>query len=589
MSRRLVVALVTLAALTVAGCTGVPTSSGPQVVKTLGLGEAPPTTVEAPPNGASPNAIVRGFLDATAASPDRLDAARAYLDDDAAKTWSSTGATIVAQTPFNVGELGPDNTVALTYRPVATLTAGGVYTPNLGGQGNRTATYTVTKNSAGQWRISSPVPPGLFLRQDDFSGPFTARPLYFLDPSGTHLVPDVRWSPLTDVSLASFLLAQLLAGPRAELQNAVSPFVPAPAGNQRPSVTAGSPLVVQVPGAAALEGNAVRGLAAQLAYTLLPLGFRGLKLVDGTDTVDVPGVGDTFDRNDFPEFGAPTGDPTLTYIRGGAVVDADGDPLPGRLGSGTYDLDTAVFDDTDGRSRVAATSPVGTNGLRRLLVGDTGELTAVGLRPARLTAPAWAPVGTASDTDEVWVASGPTIYRFLPGVVGARPTPVPLSGSSAGVPGDVTAIAFSPEGTRLALVVSGSDGSSVLFVGAVIRTGADVSLGPLTQITPGGLVVSDVGWRTETTLAGIGGPPSASAGLYFDVFADGAVLATVTPDGLPDRPRSLAVSARTQNQWATVGSGGNASVWTRSSYGGAQWTSPDRGAARPGSAPSFSI
>lgn len=582
--------LAVLLIVTVAGCTGIPTSSAPAVVRTVGLGESAPPSAPAPPAGAGQRAIVQGFIDAMRSSPDRLDAAKAFLDTEAVQSWNPSTVTVVSN-QYQVGSEQANNTVKVSFQSVGTIAANGVYTPaTFAGNGTaakQPVTYTLAKNPSGQWRIHPSVPLGLYVTETDFRSLFTPKALYYFDNSGTRLVPDLRYSPLGEPTVESFLLTQLSTGPRSNLDRAVTSFMPAAAGNQRLSVTQGNPTIVQIPGAAALDGDALTRLAAQVAFTLKPTSFQTeLQIQDGTRVVEIPNVGTEFDFSEFAQFAPVDEDtPTVTYVRGGAVVGADGKPVLGKVGTDAFDLDSAVFDSDGGRTLVAGTTGPD-DGARQLLVGDTTELKDVGVPAGPLTAPVWAPVGSGADVDEVWVASGSRIYRFVPGVVGARPTRVDFAGPST-IAGTVTALAFSPEGTRLALVVRLPGGASQLQVATVARNGPDVNITALTPVTPEAYQLSGVGWRSETTLAAVGVSAGFAAGVYLEVGVDGSLLDPESPDGLPGQPRSIATSPRATTQWVTVGTGSDAEVWTKSTSV-RSWAAPADGSTQAGSAPSFS-
>lgn len=593
MTRRLAAALaLVVVALTVAGCSGVPSSSAPQVVRTLGLGEQPPASVPAPPAGAAPRDIVDLFIKAMASSPDRHDAARAYLDTDAAQSWSDTSVTVVRGAPIIGLEDPTTHTVVVNYQQVGSLSATGVYTPVLAGDGANPvapATYALAQNAQGQWRIHTPVPPGLFITDTDFAHLYSPRPVYFFDAAGDRLVPDLRYSAATEPALESFLLAQLLGQPRPELNTGalLKVDVATPGGQQRATVTPGSPTVVDIPGAAALNGAARRRLAAQLAYTLKSNAFLStLVLKDGNDTVAIPDVDGPFDAGDFPDVApVPEGGPvSATFVRGGAVVDATGKPVGGPLGTGQYALDDAVFDGDGGRTLVAGTTGgTGDAATRSLLLGSTNGLAPTGVQ-GPLSAPAWAPIGTSADTDEVWVAAGAQLWRVEPG---RGASVVAASGRNGPLAGTITALAFSPEGTRLAMVVRTVDGTaSQVWIGSVVRSGPDVRLDQVEPITPAGIAVDDVGWRSDTQLTAVGTAPGYPAGAIIDVAVDGSRLTLSVPDGLPDRPRAIAVSPRSPQQWVTVGTGSGATVWTRPGTSGS-WGAPPDDASQQGYAPSF--
>lgn len=592
-------ALLVVILLTVAGCSGVPGSSGPQVVRTVGLGEAPAPSVVPPPEGASPREIVQGFLDAMTSNPDRLEVAKAYLDKDAAAKWTGSSVVVTQQAPL-AGPETAQNTVEVTYGTVGSLSENGIYSPVLNGSGTASGgktTYNLAKNSDGQWRIHEPLPQSLFIQVDDFLRRFTAKSVYFLDNAGTRLVPDLRYSALGEPARETVLLQQLVDGPRPELVNAVSAFAPAPNGSQRLTFTSGTPNVVQVPGAGGLDQGALRRLAAQLAFTLREsITFASdLQIRDGGRTLNVAGIGDTFDSSDFPDLAPvdPTFTPTVTYVRDGGVVGPDGKPLSGPVGTSKYGLDSAAFDSESGRTLVAGVTGADDSGRRRLLVGDTTAMSDTGLAAASLTPAVWAPVGTTDDTDDAWAAAGSTLYRVVQtsqASSSSRPwtaSAVSVTGPNTPITGTITALSFSPEGSRLAMVIS-NGGVSQVWTASVSRNGPDAQVQQLEPITPTAYAVTDVGWRSDTSLAAVGAAAGFPIGIYLEVNVDGSRLQVHSPEGLSNQPRTLAVSPRSGAQWVTTGTGSDSAVWTRASSTGT-WVPPAGGTSQAGRSPSFSI
>ena len=78
------------------------------------------------------------------------------------------------------------------------------------------------------------------------------------------LLPDLRYSPLTDQTLCNWLLEQLTAGPRAELQSAYTSDLPEQTAHAA-VVFGASAIAVDLPGSAQLDGQTRSRLAAQLA------------------------------------------------------------------------------------------------------------------------------------------------------------------------------------------------------------------------------------------------------------------------------------------------------------------------------------
>ena len=141
-------------------------------------------------------------------------------------------------------------------RVLGTLNAAGIYTPSLQGIGEggaeRQFRYTITK-FRGQNRIDQ-LPDGLLLTDEHFRAAFQQQVLYFYDASETYLVPDVRWNALSDTAaLATWLMSQLVAGSRPELQNEVSTdTLPTQADAQNLTVHLGSPTKIEIPGSSLL-------------------------------------------------------------------------------------------------------------------------------------------------------------------------------------------------------------------------------------------------------------------------------------------------------------------------------------------------
>ena len=124
-------------------------------------------------------------------------------------------------------------------------------------------------------------------------------PLYYFDLIQKHLVPDPRYSPLLDQSLATWLLDQLLSQPRPELQLAVLPIPDAVnAKNATVTVDATSQLyVVELPGSSHLDPNSRRRLATQVAFT-----FNNalITITDNRRPVSIPGITGPFSENRLP-------------------------------------------------------------------------------------------------------------------------------------------------------------------------------------------------------------------------------------------------------------------------------------------------
>jgi Tol biopolymer transport system component len=90
---------------------------------------------------------------------------------------------------------------------------------------------------------------------------------------------------------------------------------------------------------------------------------------------------------------------------------------------------------------------------------------------------------------EVWIGDGPNLYRLSR--AGALHS-VPVDTAVGKVNGRVTAVRLSPEGSRVALVLTASDHTSQIYVGSVVRSSSDVRVANLTPVSPQGVAVRDV-------------------------------------------------------------------------------------------------
>lgn len=177
---RLVLAVVVALGL-LAGCATVPGSSDVTVLRRVG-DAAEPTAPPGPVRGAGPLETVRGWVLASGATPERHQAARAFLTSAAAGTWddgaaptvvSDQVATVFADRPVAAGQ----STVRLRATALGTVTPEGAYVARPGPV--EFDLELVEQN--GQWRIAS-LPAGTIVRRSDLTA--NTRPVrtWFVDP-----------------------------------------------------------------------------------------------------------------------------------------------------------------------------------------------------------------------------------------------------------------------------------------------------------------------------------------------------------------------------------------------------------------------
>jgi hypothetical protein len=545
-----VLLVVMAAVLVLAGCSGVPRSSPPQVISSVQVPSASPQPTITPDPGDSQQEIVRKFLIANASSDSRHSAARSFLTPTEQRQWIDTPVNVVDNTCC--AYLSAATTVSLTTNLVGAIGSAsdpdGTYTAKLG---QKEKYDFELQRIAGQWRISS-APSGVIVDESTIGSIYFQRKVYFLNPTQTRVVPDIRYSVLSDpLALASWLLDQLAAGPPEDWQNAVLTQVPPeqPSDPHHAAVSnIGGFVRVNLPRASAQQDPAARTAMAEQVALTLDQAYTGHTFVitDGQRQVTIPGHPNGFTAADFHS--DATGTAPLFFVNAGQVVTEQGNTVPGVLSRWPRNVSAVALESRGSANYQVAVSYGASDGQRLRL--DVGRLNDSALHPwdvpaGPLSRPAWAP---GTQQPEVWVSSSSGVFR-VDGTTGVS-SPVPLNESTAGtLPGQVVALQFSPDGTRIALVVtapatSSSGPTSELWVGAVVRSGTQPSVNGLKQITPPSVHVTDVAWNDATTLYVVGTDPTPGEWIW-DVQSDGSSWNKRDANGLPSAPTSITIAPDT--------------------------------------------
>ena len=539
------------------GCTTVPTSSTPVEItrvadppEDIGVEALPPVA------GSSPEEVVRGFIDAMASTTRNHPVARQFLTGEAADSWSDTDSVTVIGADY-APVAGSGDTVALTSGRIGDVDAQGVFTVGAG----QVYSYTFAMvQEDGEWRIADP-PDGLLLLEPDFTRTYDAVNAYFLDPTGTRVVPDPRFLVSGD-SQATALVDKLLTGPSAAVvAGVVNPL----AGVElRSNVQVRQQVAtVDLTGLPDATADALTVLCAQLVWSLDQLDdVRAVRvLVDG-EPVGVQGVPAVQTVDDWASFD-PDAVPAVSvahYVAGGALRPATGEAAPGPAGTGEYQL-ASVAITADARTNELGTT-VGvalSGGAATLLAGPYGGALAPVLSAGSFTVPT-----TATTRPEVWtVRDGGEVIR-----IPATGTPQTVSATT--LPGLGTARAFqlSPDGVRAAVVVDGPGGGQLL-VGTVVRTEDQVAVRDLRAVAPQLSGVVDVAWRTSAGLLVLAGSADENGTTPYEVGVDGWGLDAVSTAGLPAQPTAVAAAP---SRAPLVVAGGT--LWQRT---GGVWTTLVRG------------
>jgi len=548
-SRTLALAILTL--LAVSACAGIP-SSGPvtRVADDGGLGESTVRYSPArPAEGASPQQIVRGYLDAMLAYPSSTGTATAFLTPSGAKKWSpSAGVRIyssigISSPTLAAGEDG--ETTDKTRNPVELQTRL-VVDASLDQQGHytRTArpaelTYRLERVD-GEWRIANPQAGLLVSRKffDDYFRPFN---IYNFDSSGRRLVPDPVHLLVGD-QLATGLVTSLARGPDASTGGAVRTYVP-PLDSLRPSVPVSDDGVADVEFSAdfsAMGESARDRLSAQVVWTLRQVPDVTAVRLAGSSTV-LSGASGPQDVGSWGGYGPSIARGHAYAISDDRVVQIDDNSVK-RL-SGAWGRD----------ARGAVSIGVSEDGVAGVLAGralvrvtnrkGTAARTFAG---SQFITPQW------DDDGNVWLLDRQGSRTRVRLVSGDRVRTL-NTGRLAGL--DVTAFALSPDGSRYVVTAQGAAGPSIR-IGWVKRNASDRILGlgdPSEVYTPARLPRS-VSWSSGTELTYLA--ESQSGRQVYTTAIDGSSTSGGLSRGgalLPDvRPIALAIGVGpSPNRYAT--------------------------------------
>jgi len=523
--RRTAVVACTLAVALLAGCSSLPTSGPVRPGRDLQADRADVgvRVIGQPPvRGASPQDIVRGFLQAGADFVNDHAVARLYLAREASQQWEpSTGTSVYdrSEGAFTVEPTG-DGQVALTAAQVASID----------GEGHYARTPAATRLSRmfgmtrvdGEWRIAS-LDDGLVLTRSDVSETFRQLNLYFLAPSRRVLVPDTVFLPAVP-GLSTALVTRLLRGPSESLAEAATTAFPRGTSLAVSSVPLRDGIArVNLDDSVLKADEAARAMiSAQLVWTLKQLPeFQGLRLSVEGDDLGVSGQGQVQSRdawNGYDPAGLPPG--AVAYaVRDGRlarVVEGRFTAVAGPSGDGRRTISGPAVA-LDG-GQVAGI----TEGGRALVTGRLAEdELRVRLRGTALTPPSWDPAGN------VWAVDAPAgrVWMIPDGT--RDPVAVEVPELAAG---RITGLRVARDGARVA-VIAGVGGRARLYVGGIVRGrsgGPAPRLVALTEVLPQLRAVRDISWSDATTLAVLGsqsGEPLAP--LYTDT--DGFEVEQVEP------------------------------------------------------------
>ena len=497
---RPLVALVAVVAL-LAGCAGVPDSSAPQAIGTVERPE--PERLPEPNTGMNPDQLLREFLKATADPADRHRAARQFLTESAAKDWDDGGsALLIDKVVFTETRSADRVAVTMKAQILGSLSDVGVFETGEGELPDPGPIEMVQTPSG--WRIDR-LPNGVFLDWQEFQASYKRNTLYFIDPTGTTVVPDPRYVAVSDPDLlATELITKLMAGPRPEMAKAVRNLLGPPLKLRGPVTRADGGKTgvgrgyggarIELEGLTVTDPSSRQLLAAQLIWTLARADITGPYLievdgaalddrfVDGWKTTDVaatdPGAVD----------GATAG---VHALLGGLLVKLDGQQytvVPGSFGSLGGQRAAALS--RTGTDVAAVVAPAAPGPESQLWMGPLGGQATQATEGRTLTRPSWAL------DNAVWVVvDGTSVVRVIREEATGQPARIPVDTAAvtSGFPGVITDLQLSRDSTRAAMVIDGQ----VVLTGVEQTPGGEFALTFPRRIGFGlGNSVVSLAWRT---------------------------------------------------------------------------------------------
>ena len=524
---------VALAAMCLSACAGIPTS-GPvtRVAADRGFGQSTVRYAPAgPAKGASPQDIVRGYLDAMLAYPMTTGTASAFLTPEAVKSWHSLAGVRVYSAPqvgapVASGSRGTDAlerpgdqvTVRVSVVNESRLNEQGRYTEM---SGNAVLTFQLTKIS-GQWRIINPQD-GLLVNRKFFTDYFRPFNVFMFDRPGRRLVPVPVYVAVGD-QLATALVTSLARGPAPDPDKTMRTYVP-DLKTLRPSVPLTNDGITDV-GFDEEFGNLPRytqdHLAAQIVWTLRQVpDITAVRVVGGTTALSPNGL-TAEPIGSWGAYGPSIARGHAYALSGNRVVEIDDGhsaPLSGAWGKDARGaVLLAVSSDgvagvLAGRSQVRVTDPEGAK--PRLITGKA------------IIAPRW------DDDGNLWLLDRPGSRTRVRLSHGAVVTTLPIGGLARL---NVSTFALSPDASRY-VVVARRGKTSALYVGTIRRDAKDrvLGLGNPHQLATSAENPSSAAWESGTTVSFLGDSESGRQ-VYTAIIDGSATTGGVAGGGalLPD-------------------------------------------------------
>ena len=454
-------AVLLAAALLLAGCSGLPSTSAPQAIGVLQR-DAGPADVPTPTSGKEPDLLLRDFVKASSEPGGRHSAARKYLTRPAAGRWDDAVSISIVDKMDVFFDTRTATSASLLMRAakVGDLDSQGVFR---GEEGTLEARVTMVRED-GEWRIDQ-LPDGVIVDRSQFLNAYQQVSLYFPNLQGTLVVTDPRWLSLRTEGLAAQLINMLITGPAERLQEAVDNKLGVDVylrgtltkldGRDSDVGIGFGGVKMDFQGIGELGEANRRLLAAQVIWTLHSAGIAGPYeiLADGAPLDPAQARARTLE--DVAEFSPDNGtqDSGLLALVDGAlvsVVESGATPVPGALGKPSDLVSASLSRDGDEVAAVREVDPQDEPSLELVVGAFGGDVVSVG-DATEITRPTW----SAAD-NSLWAAlDGDRVVRASQGSDGRWfSAPVDIREITE-LGGSITEMRMSSDGVRVALIVGG--------------------------------------------------------------------------------------------------------------------------------------
>lgn len=493
----LIVALLTLGA-----CATLPTEGEPQAVERPEQMSGDVVLDPQGPNpGASPEEVVTGFLQASAAGfSDDFTVARQYLTREASATWNpNTQVRIYADTQTISTSQMRSGAYRVSVGAAGVLDSDGRYSASQV-DATMSSELSLLKDQSGEWRIAV-LDDGVMMPDSLFQSFFQKAPVYFLTRDLSALVPDVHWYSRSDA--ASLLIRGLVAGPPSWLAGSVRSMLPQ-------GVTVVDPAVTFEGSAATVNFSAEVSQLSQTELNMLYAQVRQtLTAIPSITDVQIRANGVEMTPNSILELQSyPFGGYSVHGLVDGqpAYISDDGAVLQAQsAGIRSLDLTDMALPYEDSATRAIA---LGDRGRTIYSVDYSSGAAKIIFSGDSLVSP------SIDSYNWIWTAesdgSGGVQLRNADSGEALSLRPEWLEGL------EIRDIRVSREGARVAITVGRTDGTQLVVAGVVRNAdGRPTSLGDPNRYGQRLSDIVDLAWLSDSELAVIGVIGSATEPILY--------------------------------------------------------------------------